>query len=87
MNPTYSIWIEGMGIVCLGALVVFLGIAITRVGLYGEYLGRFKLVSHVQKYAERPRRHHRYITAGMGVVFVLLGIVLLIFHFVLLHLR
>ncbi len=66
MNPTYSVWMEGMGSVCLSAFLIFVGIAITRVGLYGENLGRFKLVSYVRRYAERPRRHHRYITAGMG---------------------
>lgn len=69
------------------AFVIFLGVAITRVGLYGEHLGRFKLVSYVKKYAEQPRKHHRYITAGGGIVFVLLGLALLIFQFVFLHLR
>jgi hypothetical protein len=56
------------------AFVILLGVAITRVGLYGEHLGRFKFVSYVKKYAEQPSPHHRYITAGIGIVSILLAV-------------
>jgi hypothetical protein len=69
------------------AFVILLGIAVTRVGLYGEHLGRFKLVSYVKKYAEQPSSHHRYITVGIGMVSILLGLGFLIFQFVFLHQR
>jgi hypothetical protein len=70
-----------------GAFLILIGIAITRVGLYGEHLGRFRLVSYVRKHAEQPRRRHRYITAGMGIVSVLLGLTFLVIQFAFLHPR
>jgi hypothetical protein len=69
----------------VGAFLIFLGIAITRVGLYGEHLGRLKLVSYVKKYPEQPSPHHRYITAGGGIVVILLGLGFVIFQFVFLN--
>jgi|ERR1035441_2404179 uncharacterized membrane protein HdeD (DUF308 family) len=87
MKIFYVMGMEDIAIVCLCAFVIFVGVAITRVGIYGEHLGRFKCVSYVQKHAERPRRHHRWLTAGMGIVLVLLGLAFLIFEWVLLHMK
>jgi UDP-N-acetylmuramyl pentapeptide phosphotransferase/UDP-N-acetylglucosamine-1-phosphate transferase len=69
---------ETLAIVSLPAFVIFLGIACIRVGLTGQYLGRAKLVSYVKKHSEEPQLHHRRITAGVGAVFILIGISLLV---------
>ncbi len=63
----------------LSALVIFLGAAMVRVGVAGKYLGRWKLVSFVEKHPETPRLYHRWITAGVGAAFVLIGVGLLVF--------
>jgi hypothetical protein len=67
----------------LCAFVIFLGVAITRVGLYGQHLGGLRLVSNVKKYAGAPRWQHRCMTAGCGIVMILLGAAGLIILFVL----
>jgi uncharacterized membrane protein HdeD (DUF308 family) len=79
--------IDGMVELLIGAFVILMGIAITRVGLHGKHLGRLTLVSNVKKHPEPPRRHHRLITAGVGITYVLLGLAILIFQFVLLPLK
>jgi hypothetical protein len=76
-----------IGVLCLGVLTIFIGAAIVRVGICGKYLGRLRLVSNVEKYSEQPRRYHRYITAGGGILFILLGAASMIAEFVLLHMR
>jgi len=57
----------------LSLFLIALGIAVIRVGLIGEHLGRLRLVSFVKKYPDAPRSHHRMITAGLGAIFVPLG--------------
>jgi hypothetical protein len=60
--------------IALSALLIFLGAAITRVGIIGRNLGRLRLVSFVRKYAEPPLWYHRCITVGIGVGAILFGI-------------
>jgi hypothetical protein len=57
----------------VSVIVIFLGLAIIRVGFVGRYLGQLKMVSYVKKYSYEPRSYHRWITIGIGIVFVLLG--------------
>ena len=72
----------------LGAtFITLMGFLITRVGLHGEHLGTFRLVSYVKTYEEKPRLHHRIITAGSGIVLVLLGISSLIYQLAVLRVR
>jgi hypothetical protein len=69
------------------AFLILLGVAIMKVGVQGERLGAFKLVSHVQRYPGPPRRHHRYVTVGIGILSVLVGLAFLIFQFTILRRR
>ena len=85
MNLTYSTERADLEMIGLCAFIILIGLSIVRVGLVRQHLGRFKLVSDVRKYAEPPRQLHRFITAGTGMIFVLLGVAALIVHFVLLH--
>ena len=59
--------------IALSAVLLFLGAAITRVGIVGQNLGTFKLVSFVRKYPEPPRWYHRVVTVGIGVISILVG--------------
>ena len=79
MRLPHAISMEDIVICCLCGFVILLGLAITRVGLYGEHLGGFKLVSYVKKHVERPRWHHRFVTMGIGIASILLGVALLVF--------
>ncbi len=74
-------------VICFGAFTIFIGAAIVRVGINGKYLGRLRLVSNVEKYREQPRRYHRCITAGGGILFILLGAASVIAEFFLLHMK
>jgi hypothetical protein len=75
--------VEKLIIVCSCSSVIFLGAAIIRVGLRGQYLGGLKLVSNVRKYPAEPRWYHRLITVALGVLSVLFGIGFFISVFVL----
>jgi hypothetical protein len=48
------------------------GIAIVRVGFFGEHLGRGWFVSHVQMHPQPPQWYHRLVTVALGamVIFV-----------------
>jgi hypothetical protein len=72
---------ETVAILSLSSIVIFLGIACIRVGLTGQYLGRVKLVSYVKKHPGEPQLYHRRITAGVGAVFILIGIGFLVLEF------
>ncbi len=87
MKLLYLMRMEDIAFVSVCLLVMFISVAIIRVGLYGEHLGRFKFVSFEQKYAERPTRRHRCVTAGMGLTFFLVGVAMLVFEFILLHMK
>jgi hypothetical protein len=63
----------------LSVFMIFLGLAIIRVGLVGKYLDHLRLVSYVKKSSDEPRWYHRCITTGMGALFVLLGTGLFVF--------
>lgn len=65
---------EAFEMIALSALVIFLGAAITRVGLIGQHLGRLRLVSFVRKYSEPPLWYHRCVTVGIGIGAIILGI-------------
>jgi len=65
---------ETLAIVSLAGFIIFLGVALIRVGMIGPFLGRLRLVSFVKKYPDQPQLYHRWFTAGIGVVCVLLGI-------------
>jgi len=54
-------------------IVIFVGLSIIRLGLAGQYLGRFRLVSNVKKFSDTPQPHNRYITIGIGIIGVLVG--------------
>jgi hypothetical protein len=60
----------------LSVVITFLSLAIVRVGLVGEHLDRFHLVSYVKKSNEQPKLYNRYITSGLGILFLLVGTVL-----------
>lgn len=66
------------------ALLIFLGVAIVRVGLIGKHLGSARLVSFVKKYPEAPQPRHRQITVGIGVALLLFGAGLAILQFIVL---
>jgi hypothetical protein len=85
MKLIHFMRVEDIVVLLVCAFVILIGVAILRVGLYGKYLGRLRLVSYVQKHAQQPSWRHRCITAGLGVVFVLLGVALLVLHLVFLH--
>ena len=57
----------------LGIFVIFGGLAIILVGLIGRYLDRFHLVSYTMRTDMEPKPHHRCITAGLGVIILLIG--------------
>jgi hypothetical protein len=65
---------ETLVIVCLAGLTIFLGVALIRVGMIGPFLGRWRMVSFVKKYPDQPKLYHRWLTAGIGIVSILLGI-------------
>ena len=65
---------ETLTILSLAGFIIFLGVALIRVGMIGPFLGRWRMVSFVKKYPDQPNLHHRWFTAGIGVVSVLLGI-------------
>jgi hypothetical protein len=46
------------------------GIAIVRVGFFGEYLGRGRFVSRVQVHPEPPQWYHRFLTVALGAIVV-----------------
>jgi NADH:ubiquinone oxidoreductase subunit 5 (subunit L)/multisubunit Na+/H+ antiporter MnhA subunit len=74
--------VENLILFCLCISLVFLGAAIIRVGLRGQYLGGLKPVSNVRKYPAEPNWYHRLITVALGVLVVLFGIAF-IYEFVL----
>ena len=57
----------------LSAVIILGGLAIVRVGLVGQHLERFRLVSYVKKNDEKPELYHRYITVGLGLIPLLIG--------------
>ena len=65
---------ETLTIVSLAGFLMFLGVALIRVGMIGPFLGRLRMVSFVKKYPDRPKLPHRWFTAGIGIVCILLGI-------------
>lgn len=46
------------------------GIAIVRVGFFGEYLGRGRFVSRVQVHPEPPQWYHRLLTVLLGAIVI-----------------
>jgi hypothetical protein len=60
-------------VLSLSVIVIFIGLAIIRVGLVGQHLDQLRMVSYVKKCSYEPRWHHRCITIGIGIVSVLLG--------------
>lgn len=46
------------------------GIAIVRVGFFGEFLGRGRFVSWVKIHGEPPRWYHRLLTVALGAIVV-----------------
>ena len=65
---------ETLTIISLAGFIIFLGVALIRVGIIGPFLGRWRMVSFVKKYPDQPKLYHRWFTAGIGIVCVLLGI-------------
>jgi len=65
---------ETLTIISLAGFIIFLGVALIRVGMIGPFLGRWRMVSFVKKYPDQPKLYHRWFTAGIGIVCVLLGI-------------
>jgi hypothetical protein len=87
MRLIYTMGTEDVAMACLYVFVIFIGAAIARVGLYGEHLGRFKLVSSVRKDPDQPSVFHRCVTVGIGIVASLSGVALLIFQFIVLNMK
>ncbi len=65
-----------MQLIFLSLFLVLVGIAIVRVGLQGQFLGRLKLVSQARVYPEKPQRKHRVITISLGAIAILIGMTL-----------
>jgi hypothetical protein len=57
----------------LSVFIIFMGLAVVRVGLLGQHVDRFRLVSYAKNDNEPPKLHHRYITVGLGFIALLLG--------------
>lgn len=49
------------------------GIAIVRVGFFGEYLGRGRFVSWVKIHGETPQWYHRMVTVTLGAIVIFIA--------------
>ena len=59
----------------ISVFVVFGGLAVIRLGKVGRYLDRFRFVSYI-KNNEEPKPFHRYATATLGLIFLIIGTML-----------
>jgi len=49
------------------------GIAIVRLGFFGEHLGRGRFVSRIAAHPEPPEWYHRFFTVAVGAVVIFIA--------------